>query len=127
MFSTAKISSFVVQTVLALLLISGLVMTTVLIVRGLVDQTASSVTLARDSFWKSEIAIENAAAAQTIIAQMKIAKAENIKAQEEITRLKNQLENLEKQNAELPDVFGSGIDRDRSRLLNQQSIFHNSN
>ncbi|GAA0600190.1 hypothetical protein [Paenochrobactrum glaciei] len=118
MFSTARISSFVVQTVIALLVISGLVMTTILSIRYLTDQAA----IGRDNYWKAEIARSEAEAARTIIEQMKLAQKEDQKAQAEIKRLRDQLDNLEKENAKLPDIFGSGIDRDRTRLLNNHSL-----
>lgn len=118
MFSTARISSFVVQTVIALLVISGLVMTTILSIRYLTDQAA----IGRDNYWKAEIAQSEAEAARTIIEQMKLAQKEDQKAQAEIKRLRDQLDNLEKENAKLPDIFGSGIDRDRTRLLNNHSL-----
>lgn len=118
MFSTAKASSFIAQTLIALLVVSGLSMTTVLSIRYLTDQAA----VARDDFWKAEIARSEAEAARTIIEQMKLAQKEDQKAQAEISRLRDQLDNLEKENAKLPDVFGSGIDRDRTRLLNNHSL-----
>lgn len=118
MFSTAKISSFVAQTVIALLVISGLITTTVLSIRYLTDQAV----IGRDNYWKAEIALSEAEAARTIIEQMKLAQKEDQKAQAEIKRLRDQLDNLEKENAKLPDIFGSGIDRDRTRLLNNHSL-----
>lgn len=122
MFSTAKISSFVAQTILALLVITGLITTTVLTVSALVDQAVLTVTTARDNYWKAELAQSEAETARTIIEQMKLAQKEDQKAQAEIKRLRDQLENLEKENAKLPDIFGSGIDRDRARLLNNHSL-----
>ncbi|RRY09024.1 hypothetical protein [Brucella anthropi] len=85
------------------------------------DQVVSAIS-ARDSHWSAEIEKANAIAAQNIIAQMRAAQAADLAARTEITRLKTELSELESKNANLPDRDGSGIDVERTRLLNKQPI-----
>lgn len=77
---------------------------------------------AKDALWRAEIATAEAAAANNIIAQIKASQAADKQAQAEITRLKNQVSQLEDANAALSDTAGSGIDVDRTRLLNNQFL-----
>ena len=93
--------------------------------RTLRDTIGDAVAIAekaRDAQWSEQIATANETAAKNIIEQMKTASALNEKAQAEISRLKNQVSQLEDANAALSDTPGSGIDVDRTRLLNNQFL-----
>ena len=90
--------------------------------RDTISDAVATAEKARDACWSEQIAKANEAAAKNIIEQMKTASALNEKAQAEISRLKNQVSQLEDANAALSDTPGSGIDVDRTRLLNNQFL-----
>ncbi|MCM0750995.1 hypothetical protein DEA98_05190 [Brucella pseudogrignonensis] len=93
--------------------------------RALRDTIGDAVAIAekaRDADWSRQIAEANEAAAKNIIEQMKASQAAQEKAQAEINRLNNKVLELEDANAALSDTPGSGIDVDRSRLLNNQFL-----
>lgn len=91
-------------------------------VQSIIADRVASAVAARDAHWNAEIEKSNAIAAQNIIAQMRAANAANLVAQAEIDRLKNEVSELESKNATLPDRDGSGIDVERTRLLNNRPI-----
>ncbi|MDG9793761.1 hypothetical protein [Brucella anthropi] len=90
--------------------------------RDTIGDAVAVAEKARDAHWSAQIATANETAAKNIIEQMKTASALNEKAQAEISRLKNQVSQLEDANAALSDTPGSGIDVDRTRLLNNQFL-----
>ncbi|MRN67844.1 hypothetical protein [Brucella sp. 10RB9213] len=90
--------------------------------RGIIGDAVAVAEIARDAHWREQIATANEVAAKNIIEQMKAAQAAQEKAQAEIIRLNNKVYELEDANAALSDTPGSGIDVDRSRLLNNQFL-----
>lgn len=92
------------------------------IVNSWIDDAATTATVARDAHWQSEIDRANAAAAWNIIEQMRASRAAGLAAQATIDRLQNQVSELEAKNEGLPDRDGSGIDRARTRLLNNEPL-----
>ncbi|AOT25362.1 hypothetical protein [Brucella pseudogrignonensis] len=90
--------------------------------RGIISDAVTVAEKARDAYWSEQIAKANEVAAKNIIEQMKAAQAAQEKAQAEIIRLNNKVYELEDANAALSDTAGSGIDVDRSRLLNNQFL-----
>lgn len=95
--------------------------------RDTISDAVETAEKARDADWSRQIAEANEAAAKNIIEQMKASQAAQEKAQAEINRLNNKVLELEDANAALSDTPGSGIDVDRSRLLNNQFIGGKSN
>lgn len=91
-------------------------------IRGIIGDAVAVAEMARDAHWREQIATANEVAAKNIIEQMKAAQAAQEKAQAEIIRLNNKVYELEDANAALSDTPGSGIDVDRSRLLNNQFL-----
>ena len=90
--------------------------------RDAIGDAVATAEKARDADWSRQIAEANEAAAKNIIEQMKASQAAQEKAQAEINRLNNKVLELEDANAALSDTPGSGIDVDRSRLLNNQFL-----
>jgi len=90
--------------------------------RDTISDAVAAAEKARDADWSRQIAEANEAAAKNIIEQMKASQAAQEKAQAEINRLNNKVLELEDANAALSDTPGSGIDVDRSRLLNNQFL-----
>ena len=88
------------------------------------DQVATAET-ARDAHWQAEIEKANVVAAKNVIEQMRVSHAADLATRAEIDRLKTEISELERKNADLPDVDGSGIDLERTRLLNYPSVFAN--
>ncbi|PRA87938.1 hypothetical protein CQ054_05945 [Ochrobactrum sp. MYb29] len=93
-----------------------------LIIDGWIGNAATTATVARDAHWQGEIAKANANAARNIIEQMRAARAADLATQATIDRLKDQISELEAKNEGLPDRDGSGIDRARTRLLNNEPL-----
>lgn len=94
-------------------------------VRNVINDAVAVAMAARDAHWQGEIDRANAAAAWNIIEQMRASRAADLAAQAEITRLNTQLSELEAKNEGLPDRDGSGIDRARARLLNNEPLADN--
>lgn len=90
--------------------------------RDTIGDAVATAEKARDADWSRQIAEANEAAAKNIIEQIKASQAAQEKAQAEINRLNNKVLELEDANAALSDTPGSGIDIDRSRLLNNQFL-----
>jgi len=111
-------------TVAAIILLAAasLAFGSVLVFRAIINDAVSTAEAARDAHWSEQIAKANELAAKNIIEQMKAAQAAQEKAQAEINRLNNKVFELEDANAALSDTPGSGIDADRSRLLNNQFL-----
>lgn len=107
---------------LLLFLAALLAFATVRTFRGIIGDAVAVAEKARDAHWSEQIAKANEVAAKNIIVQMKAAQAAQEKAQAEINRLNNKVFELEDANAALSDTPGSGIDADRSRLLNNQFL-----
>lgn len=91
-------------------------------VRNIINDAVAVATAARDAHWQGEVDRANAAAAWNIIEQMRASRAADLAARAEISRLNNQLSQLEAKNEGLPDRDGSGIDRARARLLNNEPL-----
>ncbi len=107
---------------LLLLLAALLAFAAIRTFRGIISDAVAVAEMARDAHWGEQIATANEVAARNIIEQMKAAQAAQEKAQAEIIRLNNKVYELEDANAALSDTPGSGIDVDRSRLLNNQFL-----
>ncbi|MDL2332855.1 hypothetical protein [Brucella inopinata] len=90
--------------------------------RDTISDAVATAEKARDAHWSEQIAKTNEVAAKNIIEQMKASQAAQEKARAEINRLNNKVLELEDANAALSDTPGSGIDVDRSRLLNNQFL-----
>ncbi|CAN7260029.1 hypothetical protein [Brucella pseudogrignonensis] len=92
-------------------------------VSTIIDERVSAAEAARDAHWKAEIEQANVVAAKNVIEQMRVSHAADLATRAEIDRLKTEISELERKNADLPDVDGSGIDLERTRLLNYPSVF----
>ncbi|WP_024896796.1 hypothetical protein [Brucella rhizosphaerae] len=122
---TAWISKWSTQLVAAaiiLLTAAALIYGAVRTFQDIVHEAVATAADGRDAYWKAEIATADAAAAKNIIEQMKASQALNQAAQDKIARLEQENTRLENANAALSDTPGSGIDVDRTRLLNNQFI-----
>lgn len=71
--------------------------------------------------WQAEIAVSNAKIAEAQLAADRAARAASDKAAGEIAALRKSLEDMERANAALPNGDACGLDRDRVRLLREQS------
>lgn len=114
-------TQFIVASIISLIA-AVLAFSSVTTLRGIIDDTAKRVESGRDAHWRGEIANAEVIAAKNIVAQLKASQVAQEKALAEITRLKNQVSQLEDANAALSDTPGSGIDIDRTRLLNNQFL-----
>lgn len=92
-------------------------------VHNMINDAVSTATAERDAHWKAEIEQANVIAAKNVIEQMRVSHAADLATRAEIERLKTEISELESKNADLPDVDGSGIDLERTRLLNYPSVF----
>lgn len=95
-------------------------------INTLVADASRVASAERDNFWRSVIAAENAAAARKLADQKEAALAAEAQAQAEIAALTRQLEDIEADNAQIPDNH-CGIDRDRILLLNRQTGNYQNN
>lgn len=95
---------------------------TVTTVQSIIEDRVKAAETVRDAHWTAEIEKSNRIAAQNIIEQMRISRAADLATRVEIDRLKSEISDLENKNADLPDIAGSGIDLERTRLLNNRSI-----
>ncbi|NNV20669.1 hypothetical protein EHE22_09545 [Ochrobactrum pseudogrignonense] len=118
----SKWSTQVVVAAIILLAAAALAYGSVRTFQDIIREAVQTATDGRDSHWKAEIATANEAAAKNIIEQMKASQAANQAAQEKIARLEKENSRLENANAALSDTPGSGIDVDRTRLLNNQFL-----
>lgn len=96
--------------------------TTVSTVQDIIEDRVKAAETARDAHWTAEIEKANRISAENIIDQMRISRATDLATRAEIDRLKTEISELESKNADLPDHDGSGIDLERTRLLNHRSI-----
>ncbi len=117
-----KWTSQIVIAAIILLAAATLAFGTVRAARDIIGDAVATAEKARDAYWSEQIAEANEAAAKNIVEQMKVSQAAQEKAQAEINRLNNKVLELEDANAALSDTPGSGIDVDRSRLLNNQFL-----
>jgi len=118
----AKWTSQIVVAAIILLAAATLAFGAARALRDTISDAVATAEKARDADWSRQIAEANEAAAKNIIEQMKASQAVQEKAQAEINRLNNKVLELEDANAALSDTPGSGIDVDRSRLLNNQFL-----
>lgn len=118
----AKWTSQIVVAAIILLAAATLAFGAARALRDTISDAVATAEKARDADWSRQIAEANEAAAKNIIEQMKASQAAQEKAQAEINRLNNKVLELEDANAALSDTPGSGIDVDRSRLLNNQFL-----
>ena len=118
----AKWTSQIVVAAIILLAAATLAFGAARALRDTISDAVATAEKARDAYWSQQIAVANEAAAKNIIEQMKASQAAQEKAQAEINRLNNKVFELEDANAALSDTPGSGIDVDRSRLLNNQFL-----
>lgn len=84
---------------------------------GMVETARVEATKARDAFWRGEIAKANAIAERARADQIAAAAAADREAAEQIARLEDQLDRLERENATLPNGDACGLGRSRVRLL----------
>ncbi|MBE0560405.1 MAG: hypothetical protein IH622_06210 [Ochrobactrum anthropi] len=118
----AKWTSQIVVAAIIMLAAATLAFGATRALRDTISDAVATAEKARDADWSRQIAEANEAAAKNIIEQMKASQAAQEKAQTEINRLNNKVLELEDANAALSDTPGSGIDVDRSRLLNNQFL-----
>lgn len=118
----AKWTSQIVVAAIILLAAATLAFGAARALRDTISDAVATAEKARDADWSRQIAEANEAAAKNIIEQMKASLNAQEKAQAEINRLNNKVLELEDANAALSDTPGSGIDVDRSRLLNNQFL-----
>ncbi|MCR5939371.1 hypothetical protein FG152_00800 [Ochrobactrum sp. XJ1] len=118
----AKWTSQIVVAAIIMLAAATLAFGAARALRDTISDAVETAEKACDADWSRQIAEANEAAAKNIIEQMKASQAAQEKAQTEINRLNNKVLELEDANAALSDTPGSGIDVDRSRLLNNQFI-----
>ncbi|MEE9926477.1 MAG: hypothetical protein PBV01_24505 [Brucella anthropi] len=118
----AKWTSQIVVAAIILLAAATLAFGAARALRDTITDAVATAEKARDADWSRQLAEANEAAAKNIIEQMKASQAVQEKAQAEINRLNNKVLELEDANAALSDTPGSGIDVDRSRLLNNQFL-----
>jgi len=118
----AKRTSQIVVAAIILLAAATLAFGAARALRDTISDAVATAEKARDADWSRQIAEANEAAAKNIIEQMKASQAAQEKAQAEVNRLNNKVLELEDANAALSDTPGSGIDVDRSRLLNNQFL-----
>ncbi|MRN51161.1 hypothetical protein GJU94_15235 [Brucella sp. 10RB9214] len=118
----SKWTSQIVVAAIILLAAATLAFGAARALRDTISDAVATAEKARDADWSRQIAEANEAAAKNIIEQMKASQAAQEKAQAEINRLNNKVLELEDANAALSDTPGSGIDVDRSRLLNNQFL-----
>ncbi|OYR25310.1 hypothetical protein [Brucella pseudogrignonensis] len=118
----AKWTSQIVVAAIILLAAATLAFGAARALRDTISDAVATAEKSRDAYWSQQIAEANEAAAKNIIEQMKASQAAQEKAQAEINRLNNKVLELEDANAALSDTPGSGIDVDRSRLLNNQFL-----
>ena len=118
----AKWTSQIVVAAIILLAAATLAFGAARALRDTIGDVVAIAEKGRDAHWSRQIAEANEAAAKNIIEQMKASQAVQEKAQAEINRLNNKVLELEDANAALSDTPGSGIDVDRSRLLNNQFL-----
>ena len=118
----SKWSTQIGVTAIILLAAAALAFSAVRTFQDIVHEAVATATDGRDAHWKAEIASADAAAAKNIIEQMKASQSLNQAAQEKIARLEQENSRLENANAALSDTPGSGIDVDRTRLLNNQFL-----
>jgi len=118
----AKWTSQIVVAAIILLAAATLAFGAARALRDTISDAVATAEKSRDAYWSQQIAEANEAAAKNIIEQMKASQAAQEKAQAEIYRLNNKVFELEDANAALSDTPGSGIDVDRSRLLNNQFL-----
>lgn len=71
--------------------------------------------------WQSEIAASNAAIAEKALAAERAAREADARFAAESAAHRNTLAELERANAALPNAASGGLDRDRVRLLRNQS------
>ncbi len=118
----SKWSTQIVMSAIILLAAAALAFSAVRTFQDIVHEAVATAIDGRDAYWKAEIATADAAAAKNIIEQMKASQSLNQAAQEKIARLEQENTRLENANAALSDTPGSGIDVDRTRLLNNQFL-----
>lgn len=84
---------------------------------SMVETARDEATKARDAFWRGEIAKANAIAERARADQIAAAAAADREAAEQIARLEDQLDRLERENATLPNGDACGLGAGRVRLL----------
>lgn len=122
---SAFLNRYSIQLAIASILFltaAALAFSSVTTFRGMIEDAVLRAEIGRDAHWSAEIANAEVITAKNIVAQLKASQVAQEKAQAEITRLKNQVSQLEDANAALSDTPGSGIDIDRTRLLNNQFL-----
>lgn len=84
---------------------------------GMVETARQEATKARDAYWTGEIAKANAIAEKARADQIAAAAAADREAADQIRRLEDQLDRLERENPGIPNADGCGLSGGRVRLL----------
>lgn len=84
---------------------------------GMIEAARQAAAAERDAHWRGEIERANAIAERARADQIAAAAAADREAAEQIRRLEDQLDRLERENASLPNGDACGLSRDRVRLL----------
>lgn len=87
------------------------------IIAQLVTTARDEANIARDAHWRAEIALSNARVAEARLTQITVSQQLESAAAAEITRLKQEVNELEARNAAIPENSNCGLGSDRVRLL----------
>jgi len=88
-----------------------------LVLRDMVQDRVAAAVVARDAYWRAQIAAANALHEAARAAQARQALAAEVEAQAAQASILDQLRTLEARNAALPQSGRCGVDRARVRLL----------
>lgn len=114
---------------LTIIILAGLVAFTTLIgmvslslktIDGMIDKAAASARAERDHYWRAEIEQSNAATQVKIAENLKLTMAVQETARDQVAAAEARSQQLETENATLPDDGTCGLGRARVRLLNQR-------
>ncbi|ANM12032.1 hypothetical protein [Rhizobium sp. N324] len=117
MFGLSKPISIGLAALALLLAISGLVFLSIREIRSMVDGAASSAKALSDAEWTAKIEKANAEANKKIADQANAVIQIQADASDRVNAASQQLEELRKRNAALPDGGAIGLSRDRVRML----------
>lgn len=117
MLSISKTAGTAIGILILVLLVIGSGWLLVREVRSMVSSAAELATAASDAKWKAEIANANATANQKVADQAKAALQIEADATSRINAASQELEELRKRNAALPNAGAVGLSADRGRML----------
>lgn len=101
-------------------LICGAGAATISKIHSLVEDARKSAYAERDAYWQGQIAKSNAEAEAKLAAAIKQTASAEEAARDQLEADQARADNLEKQNAALPDDGACGLSADSVRLLNNR-------